>query len=301
MTDHSSPAVALSQTLAGSRSAARRARINRRVIFPLLKQVPIWISLIMTLFPIYFVVMTALKTQDEYVSNKLSPSAVPTLANFVTVFSQPNFGMWFRNSLIIALSVSLISVIIGTLGAFAFSQMQFPGRRALLQGLLSMMVFPTIVLAIPLFVVFARLHLINRLPSAIAIYLGVTAPFTLLVLTGFFRTVPGEILDAAKVDGCTQLQLMRHILMPLTVPALITVAIVNANYVWNELLIAVIFLQVDKSRTLMSGLAAFGRFGVLDVPYVMAGLVVATLPMVVVYVIGQQYFIRGLTAGALKG
>ena len=121
------------------------------------------------------------------------------------------------------------------------------------------------------------------------------------MLTGFFRTVPGEILDAAKVDGCTRMQLMRHILMPLTVPALITVAIVNANYVWNELLIAVIFLQVDKSKTLMSGLAAFGRFGVLDVPYVMAGLVIATLPMVLVYILGQQYFIRGLTAGALKG
>jgi len=276
-------------------------RVKNKIIFPLLKHIPLWIVVLTTVFPIYFALTTSLKTNLEYSINKTLPSASPTLENYTQILMQPNFYVWVRNSAVLMLSVAILSIVIGALAAFAFSQMKFAGQNVLLQVLLSLLVFPTIVLAIPLFVIFAQLHMINALPAVIIIYLGVTAPFTLFILTGFFRTMPNEILDAARIDGSSKMQLIRHILLPLTMPALITVAIVNANFVWNELLIAVIFLQGQEVKTLMSGISAFGRFGVLDVPRVMASLVLASLPMIIIYIVGQKSFIKGMTAGALHG
>jgi raffinose/stachyose/melibiose transport system permease protein len=276
-------------------------RVWRKIVLPLFKHIPIWLVILGTMFPIYFAIITSIKTKDEYAYNKVLPSAAPTLANWAKVVAQPDFFVWFRNSVVVMLATALLSVVAGSLSAFAFSQLRFVGRDRLLHVILSLLVFPSIVLAIPLFIVFARLGMLNTLPTVIIIYMGVTSPFTLFILTGFFRTIPREILDAALIDGCSNTQLIWHILVPLTRTALITVATVNALFVWNELLMAVIFLQRESVKTLMAGMTFQTRFGVLDVPYAMAGLVLSTLPMIVLYLVGQQYFIKGLTVGALKG
>jgi ABC-type glycerol-3-phosphate transport system permease component len=135
----------------------------------------------------------------------------------------------------------------------------------------------------------------------IVVYAGIMLPFSTFLLASFFRTTPRDLLEAARLDGAGHLRIWRSVVMPLALPALVTVATVEALWVWNEVLIAVVFLQSENLRTLMVGLTLFQSRYNLNVPLVMAGMLWATLPMMLLYLAGQRFFIRGLTAGATKG
>jgi ABC-type glycerol-3-phosphate transport system permease component len=163
------------------------------------------------------------------------------------------------------------------------------------------MVIPPVVMIVPLFVLYTRLELISTFHGTILIYAGLITPFSVYLLTSFFRTLPTEILEAALIDGASSLGVLWRIVVPLSGPPLVTLFVVNALYVWNDLLIALIFLQSDDSRTLMAGLSVFaGRYN-NQIPLTMAGMFMASLPMIILYIAFQRYFIRGLTAGALRG
>jgi ABC-type glycerol-3-phosphate transport system permease component len=163
-----------------------------------------------------------------------------------------------------------------------------------------MIVMPPVIMIVPLFLLMVNANLVNTYWSAIIIYTGLMIPFSIYLLTNFFRTVPREILDSGQIDGCSRLRIFTALILPLSMPALVTLVIVNALFVWNELLIALTFLQDDSVRTLMAGLTEFkGRF-FLNQPLIMTGALIATIPMVVVYVAGQRFFVRGLVAGAVK-
>jgi ABC-type glycerol-3-phosphate transport system permease component len=134
----------------------------------------------------------------------------------------------------------------------------------------------------------------------IVIYIGLMLPFSIYMLWSFFRTIPPALLEAATVDGANSLQIFLRVVLPLSGAPLVTLAVVNVLWAWNELLFALIFLQSDSSHTVMAGLTAFQNRYTLDIPVVMAGLSLATLPIVAVYLLGQRYFTRGLVAGAIK-
>jgi ABC-type glycerol-3-phosphate transport system permease component len=154
---------------------------------------------------------------------------------------------------------------------------------------------------IPLFILFTNLSLTGTYPGVILIYAGLTLPFSAYMLTTFFRAVPRELFESAALDGASHLRILWKIVLPLSAPALVTLVVVNTLWVWNDLLIALVFLPSDELKTLMVGVTVFrSRFN-LDVPITMAGLLLAALPMLVVYLFGQRFFIRGLTAGAVKG
>jgi ABC-type glycerol-3-phosphate transport system permease component len=135
----------------------------------------------------------------------------------------------------------------------------------------------------------------------ILIYAGLTTPFSVYMLTNFFRSIPRELIESALTDGASHLRVLLQIVVPLSLPALVTLVVVNSLYVWNELLIALVFLPEDELKTLMVGLTVFRSRYNLDVPVTMAGMLLAALPMIILYVFGQRFFIRGLTAGAVKG
>jgi ABC-type glycerol-3-phosphate transport system permease component len=167
--------------------------------------------------------------------------------------------------------------------------------------LIALMVVPPIVLVIPLFQLVVDLGQVSTYRSVIAIYTGILLPFSTFLLVSFFRTTPRELLEAARIDGAGHWRIWRSIVLPLAIPALVTVATVQALWVWNEVLIAVVFLQSEELRTLMVGITLFQSRFTLNIPLVMAGMVWATIPMVALYLLGQRFFIRGLTAGAVKG
>ena len=135
----------------------------------------------------------------------------------------------------------------------------------------------------------------------ILIYVGLMLPFSVYMLTNFFRTIPASLIEAAVIDGASSWRVFRRIVLPLSAAPLVTLAVVNLLWVWNELLIALVFLQDDSKKTLMVGITGFQSRYSLDVPAIMAGLTLATLPIVTVYIFGQRYFVRGLVVGSAEG
>ena len=255
---------------------------------------------LLSLFPVYFMTVSAFKTKVQFLDDKWGLPKSLLLDNFVTAFAGEKFLIRFANSTILTVGSVAVSLVIACLAAYAFARMDFPGKSALFNLILSLMVVPPVVMVVPLFVSMVRWGQINTYRGAILIYVGLLLPFSVYMMTNFFQTIPKEIIDAARIDGCSNFGVFARILMPLSAPAVITLIVVNALWVWNELLIALVFLQKDELKTLMVGIASMRSRNYVDIPATMAGLLVATLPIVILYMFGQRYFIRGLVAGAVK-
>jgi ABC-type glycerol-3-phosphate transport system permease component len=264
------------------------------------RQAIVILATLMSLFPVYFMVVSAFKTRGEYIANKWGLPIAPILDNFAIAFAGEKFLIRFANSAILTVGSVGISLIIACLAAYAFARMDFPGKRAIFNVLLSLMVVPPVVMLVPLFVSMVRLKLVNTYLGTTLIYVGLLLPFSVYLMTNFFRTIPREIMEAAYIDGASSLGVFWRIMMPLSAPAVITLVVVNALWVWNELLIALVFMQKDELKTLMVGITALRSKHYVDIPVTMAGLFIATLPIVVLYMFGQKYFIRGLVSGAVK-
>jgi len=215
------------------------------------------------------------------------------------LFDSPLFA-WMGNSAILAAGAVLLSTAVSCLGAYAIAMMRFKGRSLLFSVSTALMAVPPVVMIVPLFVLYTQLDLISTFRGTIVIYAGLITPFSVYLLTTFFRTLPKEIFESARIDGAGEFFILWKIVLPLSLPALLTLVVVNALYVWNDLIIAIIFLQDDAKRTLMAGISVFqGRYEA-QIPLTMAGMVIASAPMVILYIAFQKYFIRGLMAGAIK-
>jgi ABC-type glycerol-3-phosphate transport system permease component len=265
-----------------------------------LKQIVLLFAVFIALVPTIFMFMTALKSDDEYTFNKVGFPHALVFDHFdVVLFGSPFFA-WMLNSAILAGGSVILSSAVSCLGSYAIARMQFKGRNLLFSISVALMAIPPVVMIVPLFVLYSRLGMISTYEGAILIYAGLITPFSVYLLTTFFRTLPKELFEAARMDGAGDFLILWRIVLPLSLPALLTLVVVNALYVWNDLLIAIIFLQDDSKRTLMAGISVFqGRYE-NQIPLVMAGMVIASAPMIILYIAFQKYFIRGLMAGAIK-
>lgn len=273
---------------------------TKGIVFGLLRQVLMVGMVIISLLPVYFVIVTALKNKNEYVFNKWGLPALPTLQNFLTLLEGEKIFRWLLNSTLISISSVFVCVIVSSLMAFAFSRYTFTGKSALFTTITSLLVLSPVVLVIPLFRTMVSLNLHNTYLSVIIVYVGVMIPISTYLLTSFFKSIPQAIVDASIVDGCSEFQIYKDIIMPLSMPAVITTILTNWLYIWNEILISLVFLQNDNLRTLMSGLSLFKGKYTTDIPLTMSGVAVAIIPTLILYLIGQRYFVRGLTSGAVK-
>jgi ABC-type glycerol-3-phosphate transport system permease component len=268
---------------------------------PLARQAILLLAGILTLYPVYFMLSTAFKTRNQYLHN---PYAFPwplSLGNFSGAVHGATFLLWFKNSAILTLGSVLLSTICAALAAYAIARMEFRGRNVLFALSTALMVVPPVVMLMPLFILFTNLNLVSTYQGVILIYAGLTLPFSIYMLTNFFRSIPHELLESAVTDGARNFAVLWRIVLPLSAPALVTLIVVNGLWVWNELLIALVFLPSDNLKTLMVGVTVFQNKYNLDVPVTMAGMLLASVPMLLVYLFGQRFFIRGLTAGAVKG
>ena len=265
------------------------------------KQVVMLVAAALILVPGYFLVITPFKSQINYTLSKLGFPDPVVFDNFVTALRGGRFFLWFGNTVIMAVAAVALSTVVSAMAAYAIARMEFRGRNLLLSISNALMVVPPVVMLIPLFVFLSRLHLTSTYPAAILVYAGLVTPFSIYMLTNFFRTVPHEIMESALIDGASSLDILIQILLPLSGPALMTMIVVNAMWVWNDLLIALVLLPDDNKRTLMVGITVFGARFNSDVPISMAGMLMASIPMFLLYLFGQRYFTRGLVAGALKG
>ena len=264
------------------------------------RQIWVVVATLIVLFPIYFMLVSSFKTQAEYSANKWSLPHSLDWDNFTTALAGNKFPLRFANSAVLTVGSVAISLVIACLAAFAFARMKFPGKRMLFNLILSLMVIPPVVMIVPLFVSMVRWQLVNTYQGTILIYTGLLLPFSIYLMTNFFQTIPHEIIEAARMDGCSTLDVFWRIMLPLSGPAVVTLVVVNALWVWNELLIALVFMQKDELKTLMVGISALRSRNYVNIPATMAGLTIATIPIVVVYMLGQRYFIRGMVSGAVK-
>jgi ABC-type glycerol-3-phosphate transport system permease component len=279
------------------RRPVRTARLSRRA----LKHLVLLVFVGITVVPLYFMLVNSFKGQAEYIGNPYGLPDDPTLSTLGDAFKGGDLLRWLGNSALFTVASVTLSTVIAALAAYPLALMRWRPGPVITSVLIALMVVPPIVLVIPLFQLMVDLGQLSTYRGVILVYTGIMLPFSTFLLLSFFRTTPRELLEAARMDGAGHVRLWRSVVLPLALPALVTVATVQALWVWNEVLIAVVFLQSEELRTLMVGVTLFqSRFN-LNIPLVMAGMLWATIPMVLLYLLGQRFFIRGLTAGAVKG
>ncbi|MDX6579633.1 MAG: raffinose/stachyose/melibiose transport system permease protein [Gaiellales bacterium] len=252
------------------------------------------------LYPLWFIVTTALKTNSAY---QLDPTGFPThpsLGALRSILVDQPLPRWLWNSFVVTVVSVAASSAIALLAAYAIVFGRFRGHRLFLSTSIALMVVPPVTLLVPMFVFMVDSGWVNHLQSVIVFYSGLLVPFAIFFLVNFFRTVPHELIEAASVEGAGPFTVLRRVVLPLAGAACFTLVVVQAIWVWNELLIALVFLQNDNARTLNAGLAEFqGRYST-NQPLVLAGALISIAPVVLLYLSGQRFFVRGLTAGIGK-
>ena len=233
----------------------RRPRL-RHVFTPagMLRHAVLWVACAGAALPLYFMLVTSLKSKDEYLVNMWGLPRHPSLANFSAALSDGRLMGWMWNSVFVTVFSVGICTLLSALAAYPLARMRFPGRDTVLNIFIALMVIPPVVLIIPLFVMMVNINLVNTYWSAIIIYSGLMIPFSVYLLTNFFRTVPAEIIDAATIDGCSQFRTFTAIILPLSGPALITLIIVTGALIATvPMLLVYAFGQRFFVRGLVAG------------------------------------------------
>jgi trehalose/maltose transport system permease protein len=282
------------------RKPANTNQILGRVLF--------WILIIgilfYTIFPFYWAIVTSFKPAGELFDTPVAywPKTF-TFENYASVLSNPDFLRALRNSAITAVSTVVISLLVGSLAAYALGRLPFRGKTFILYTVLAMSMFPAIAVLGSLYQMVVAFGLYNRIPALILAYLTFTLPFTIWVLTNFFRSMPGELEEAAFVDGASPMQTFRMVLLPLAAPGLVTTGLLAFIAAWNEYLFALTFTQDYAARTVPVAIASLGGRSQFELPWanIMAASVIVTIPLIVLVLIFQRRIIAGLTAGAVKG
>lgn len=276
---------------------ARSEKITRAIGSVVLVLLIVW-----TLAPLYWMVTTSLKMPDEIYGEDIPLwPRNPTLENYRILFEQTNFLMYFRNSLIVACSTTVLSLVLSSLGAYALTRLQFPGRRLFARGLVYTYLMPESLLFIPLLIIVVSLGLQNTHQGLVFAYLGFTVPFCTWLLMGYFMSIPIELEESAMTDGCSRLGVLYHIVLPLTVPALAVVAFFSFTLSWNEFIYASVLVSDVDVRTIPTGIPNFIVEDVFFWGPMMASTLISAIPPLVVYFFFQRYLITGLTLGAVKG
>ncbi|HZC69616.1 MAG TPA: carbohydrate ABC transporter permease [Jatrophihabitans sp.] len=278
----------------------RRRWRTRRTLSQIALQIPFVLMALTVLFPLYFMIANSLKTRSAFAQSALNVPNHPTLSKYSDAINSANLGRFFVNSAIISVVSVAVATACAALAAYAFAKMTFPGSEAIFRIMLPTMAIPSIVLLVPQFKFMTRLDLINSRWSVIILYIGIMLPMSLYLFRNFFRTFPNDLLDAAAIDGLGSLRTLLRIVLPASRPVIFTAVIINFVFAWNELILALVFLQNEQQRTLMVGVTVFSGLYSLDVPELMAGMTIATVPVVLVYLIGQRHLMRGLLGGMGK-
>lgn len=260
---------------------------------------------IYTLFPFVWSVLSSLKTEDERIRTPTTYVPLnPTLQNYVAVIQNPKFINGLKNSAIVAGSVVLLALVFGSFAAYALGRLRFRGKRFIMYVILAMTLFPQISVLSGLYKVVTDFGMYGNLTSMIFSYMIFTLPFTAWVLTAFFRTLPGELEQAALVDGATPFQTFYMILLPLVAPALVTTGLLAFIAAWNEYLFALTFtLTAPDVQTVTVAISNFTGIIARQEPFgeILAASVIVTVPLIILVLIFQRRIVEGLTAGAVKG
>jgi raffinose/stachyose/melibiose transport system permease protein len=274
-------------------TAARREQLLSYLILGLFS--------IIAIYPILSILLLALHKRSDLVTGFAIPDSL-SFDTFSTAWTEGNLGRGMVNSAIVAGSVAVVTAVLSTLAGYAFGTMRFRGSNALFYLLLIGLIFPYEATVIPLYYVFRDVGLTDSLWALILPQIGLSVPFGTFWMRAFFRSSPGALVEASRLDGATSFATLWRVLLPQAWPAITTMVVLVFMWTWNEFLLALVMIQSDDLRTAPLGLALFAgaNRGSVDTTLTAAAAVLVALPVVIVYVFLQRSFIRGMFAGAVK-
>ncbi|HTN63043.1 MAG TPA: carbohydrate ABC transporter permease [Devosia sp.] len=252
------------------------------------------------LAPIIIMVFSAFKTNMQIFQ---SPFALPDfshIANFVKIWENTNFLRYLMNSFIVTGSSMALILTLGTIAAYALGRYTFTGNGFILMFFLAGLTLPLKLAIIPLFMLMRDLGVLNNQLSLIFVYTAMGLPTTVFIMTGFIRTLPSELEDAARMDGASEARIMWSIMLPLVKPAMVIAGIQNVVPIWNDFFFPLVFIQNDNLKTLPQGLTTFMGEYATDYGALFSGLTLSAAPVIIIYILLSKQFISGMTAGAVK-
>ena len=253
------------------------------------------------LFPLFWMISSSLKTQETIFKDM---SLIPHqfhFENYYLAWQEGNFGRYFFNSIFYTVSVVTGIVVISSLAAYAFSRLKFPGKNLIFYVFLAAMMIPIPGSFVPLYVLLTKLHLRDTALGYILCMINVGLSASIFLLKTFFDKMPKELEDAARIDGCSKLGIWWNVALPLAKPVLAVVVVLNALTVWNEYILALIIFDSKSRMPLQVALMTFQGEFITKYPLLMAGLTIAALPIIIVYILMQKHIVKGVTAEAIVG
>lgn len=252
--------------------------------------------------PYLWILITSLKGAQEI--GNIPPTIIPhniDITSYLKVITETSFLLNMRNSFVIAFLAAIGCLIIGVPASFSFAHYNYKGRRFLFLLTLGLTIFPGVVILGPLYLLLRTFHLIDTVLALLLPYLAYITPLIVWILTSYFKSIPFDLVDAAKIDGASTLQTIWHVMIPLTLPGLFSCGLIAFISSWNEFLLALVFTQSNASRTVPVAISMFRGIHQLNWGQMTSASILATLPIVLLALATQKYLISGLTAGALKG
>ncbi len=257
----------------------------------------------LSLFSLFWVLFSSFKTNRELFADVWALPASLQWDNYVSAWQTTHMDRFFLNSVAVSAAAVLLTAGLAAMSSYVLARFSFLGRRPILVALLAGLAIPLQLITIPLFLLFTRWRLINSLPALTLVYVAISLPFSVFVLTGFFRSLPRELEEVAVLDGANEYQIFWQVMLPLVRPGLFTVSIFNFLNIWNEYLLALMLLSKPENMTVPMGLYALRvtQGAAADWVSMIAGLVIVLTPTFLFFLVFQNRIAGGLTAGALKG
>ncbi|MBF5007283.1 carbohydrate ABC transporter permease [Diaphorobacter caeni] len=276
----------------------RRSALQRVILYAGVALMCAW-----SFFPIYWMIVSSLRPErDLFGRPTLIPSTIDTgLKSYRTLLELTDYPMQFKNSMLVALTVVVITLVISVLIAYVVTRYRVPGKKLIVGSMLYAYMFPPLLLAIPMLSIFASLGLADSLISVVVAHCTLTIPLGVWLLWGFFKVMPLDLEEAAMVDGCTRAGAFFRVVLPLSLPGIVTVAIFSFLLSWTDYVFAFVLVSSDSQKTLPVGLASI--LGTFDARWgeLMSGATLIALPLLVLFIFLSRYFIQGLASGAMKG
>jgi multiple sugar transport system permease protein len=252
------------------------------------------------LLPFYWMVMSSLKTNNEVftIPIKWVPDSV-VWRNYVDIWQKSDMTTWLKNTLILSVAVTALQVFTGSFAAYGFAKVRFPGRDLLFLGYIGTIAVPWQSYMIPQFILMSKMHLSNTLWSIV--FLQAFGAFGVFLMKQYYESIPDELLEAARIDGLSEYGIYRRIMLPLSVPAVASLTLLTFVTTWNDYLGPLIYLRSPELRTIQLGLSTFISQYNAEYALIMTGSVLSVLPIAVIFLLGQRYFLEGIATTGLKG
>ncbi|TBL79038.1 carbohydrate ABC transporter permease [Paenibacillus thalictri] len=260
------------------------------------------VLVIFSLFPALWMFITSIKTSSENFT--IPPRLIvenPTIANYSRVIFESQIPRAFLNSVIVTICATALTLVVAILAGYGFSRYKFRGSRLLSSGLLYGQMMPGVVIIIPLYMVFSKIHLTDTYLSLIIADLAITVPMSVIMLRSFLETIPKELEEAAKIDGCSNLGALVRIILPVSLPGIIAVSVYAFLNIWEEFLFALNLTNSDTVRTLPIAINNFSGEFVIDWGAMMGASMVVSVPVLLVFLLCNKFFVKGLSDGSVKG